>query len=392
MSGKVLCVDDDPKLLNGIERQLGDDFDIDTAEGPDAALELIESSGPFAVVVSDMRMPGMNGVEFLKKVREINSATVRMMLTGFADLKTTMDAVNEGNIYRFLSKPCEARVLGAAIEDGIRQYDLITAEQELVDGTLKGCVKVLSEVLALTSPIAFGRASRLRRSVRMIGEAMGEENVWQLEIAALLSQLGCVSVPAEILEKVFNGEELDEEEKAVFDSHPQTAFDLLQNIPRFEGVAKSILHQSQPFTDQNDPHSGSAFAESLPIGARILKVALDLDAEEQRIGDPVKAVATLKTHAMDYDPDILATAEVVVANFSGVEVKEIRISELKEGMIFAEDVMSTGGQVMVTRGHEVTSSLIKRLKNIGNRIKQPLSVTELRTDSSDTTQFQEIAT
>ena len=99
---------------NGILRQQGDDFDISVSVGPLAALELIQAEGPFAVVLSDMRMPEMNGVEFLKRVREESPNTVRMMLTGFAELSTTIQAVNEGHIFRFLAKPCSAEDMSAA--------------------------------------------------------------------------------------------------------------------------------------------------------------------------------------------------------------------------------------------------------------------------------------
>ena len=102
MSNRVLFVDDEPKVLDGIRRQLRNRLDVETANGAAAGLALIESKGPFAVVVSDMRMPEMNGARFLAKVNEIAPDTVRMVLSGQADLDSTVAAVNEGHIFRFL--------------------------------------------------------------------------------------------------------------------------------------------------------------------------------------------------------------------------------------------------------------------------------------------------
>lgn len=111
MSYKILCVDDDSNILQGYKRALRRDFDIFIAEGGLEALSIIEKEGPFAVVVSDMRMPVMDGVQFLSRVRDIAPETVRMMLTGNADQQTAIIAVNEGNIFRFLTKPCPPDVL-----------------------------------------------------------------------------------------------------------------------------------------------------------------------------------------------------------------------------------------------------------------------------------------
>ncbi|MGD9858372.1 MAG: HD domain-containing phosphohydrolase, partial [Planctomycetaceae bacterium] len=253
---KVLCVDDDAKILNGIRRQLGGQFDLETAEGPLAAQQLLEQSGPYAVVVSDMRMPEMTGIELLKLIRKTYPDTVRIMLTGESDLNTTINAVNEGNIFRFLSKPCGAEILGTAISDGLRQYQLVTAERELVEGTLKGSVKLLSEMLSLVSPASFGRAARVQRMATKVGEKLGTANLWELEIAALLSPLGCVTVPDAIVEKVSRGERLSAAESEAYETHPRFASKLLKNIPRLESVAQTIEYQSQSFDGTGFPGDG----------------------------------------------------------------------------------------------------------------------------------------
>lgn len=132
MSDKVLFVDDEPAALDGYRRTLRQEFAVTTAIGAELGLASIETDGPYSVVISDMRMPGMNGAEFLAAVREKNPTSVRMLLTGHADLDAAIQAVNQGNIFRFLTKPCEKGVLVEAINSGLTQYHAIMADKELV--------------------------------------------------------------------------------------------------------------------------------------------------------------------------------------------------------------------------------------------------------------------
>jgi signal transduction histidine kinase len=130
MSEKILWVDDDENLLASYRRQLRNKFPVMTAAGGEQGLRIIGAEGPFAVIVSDFRMPGMDGVQFLSKAREAAPDSVRMLLTGYADLQTAIDAVNQGNIFRLLTKPCAPDVLLAALTAGITQYRLIISERE----------------------------------------------------------------------------------------------------------------------------------------------------------------------------------------------------------------------------------------------------------------------
>jgi response regulator RpfG family c-di-GMP phosphodiesterase len=129
---KILCVDDESSALDGYQRILHRQFEVTTAVSGKQGLGMVERRGPFAVVISDMRMPGMNGAEFLSQVRKRAPDTVRMLLTGYADMKSAMDAVNLGYIFQFLTKPCERDVLVAAINSGVGQYRAQMADRELV--------------------------------------------------------------------------------------------------------------------------------------------------------------------------------------------------------------------------------------------------------------------
>ena len=110
MTTRILCVDDDSNILLGYQRALRKQFQIEVALGGEEGLAAVRNQGPYAVIVADMRMPGMDGVELLAKVREIAPDTVRMMLTGNADQQTALEAVNQGHIFRFMTKPCAGRL------------------------------------------------------------------------------------------------------------------------------------------------------------------------------------------------------------------------------------------------------------------------------------------
>ena len=185
----------------------------------------------------------MDGIQLLSKVKDQYPETVRMMLTGNADQETAIEAVNKGQIFRFLNKPCPTSTLVMAIALAIRQYSLITAEKELLDKTLMGSITVLSEVLSLASPIAFSSGLRVKAVVGEIAKKLQLHNIWQFEIAALMSQIGCITLPPDTLNKLYSGQELNAEEKTMYQDHPQIGSKLLEKIPRLETVAAIIAHQ-----------------------------------------------------------------------------------------------------------------------------------------------------
>jgi len=370
---KVLFVDDDERLLRGLQRQLSQKFSLNFASDPVAAQQLLEKSGPYAVVVSDMRMPRMTGIEFLTHVRDAYPDTVRIMLTGEADLKTTIAAVNEGHIFRFLTKPCSADVLERALMHGLRQNQLVCAERELVQGTLKGSVKILSEMLSLLNPLAFGCAARVERLATRVGKALRMPNLWELEIAALLCQLGCVAVPVHIVEKFSRGDLLSESESRAYQQHSELGFKLLRNIPRLETVAESIRYQSQHFDGSGFPGDGVQ-GEALPLGARVLHAVLTLDLALLQKADPLEALRALKDERAHFDPKVMNVLEPLVVRDCGLDVFPVSAADLSEGMYLAADVLSTMGLLLVAKGQEVTAPLRMKLISMNGTLREPLSV------------------
>ncbi|MFH1410383.1 MAG: HD domain-containing phosphohydrolase [Patescibacteria group bacterium] len=369
MGEKVLFVDDEQNVLDAIKRQLRKKFNVDTALGPDQGLIAVNRNGPYAVVVSDLRMPGMDGIEFLSRVRKIAPHTVRVMLTGNADLESAIYAVNQGNVFQFLTKPCTEDALTNALNLGIKQYRLIIAERELLGKTLKGSIKILIDLLSLANPEAFGRSSRIKQRVLEIVSYMDIKDSWQIETATMLSHIGCIILPAQALKKLYRGQRLAGKEKELFDTHPTVGADLIARIPRMESIADIILYQSKDYDGSGNPRD-SKKGEEIPLGARILKVVLDFDTLEAG-GTPKKiALKQLKQRAGWYDPAVLNALEEIlgVKTMPLYDVRMVTVKELISDMVLGQDVKTTDGLLLVTKGQEVNLALIQRLKTFTDTV------------------------
>lgn len=367
-SRKVLFVDDDSNLLAALNRRLRKQIDMELAVGPEQGLMIVEQSGPFAVVVADMQMPGMNGIEFLQQVKEMSPDTVRIMLTGNADMQTAIDAVNKGNIFRFLTKPCPYETMTLAVNAGLEQYRLVTSERELLEKTLMGSIKVLADMLSLASPLAFNRATRIRGYVRHIRQMMNLENGWQYEIAGLLSEIGCITLPSDLLERVYAQAPLTESEKAMFNAHPQVGSRLLANIPRLSPIAQMIAAQQKPFSVFPPEDELNDEARVVALGAQILKVVLDFD---QLVASGVpqrEALAVLRARRNDYNTTVVIALEKM--RFEKMEEikKTVRVRDLSIGMIAQEDIEAVNGLLLVPKGQKITYPVLERLRNFSKRI------------------------
>lgn len=372
---RILFVDDDPNLLASYQRQLRNRFSIDTAQSGPEGLEKIKENGPFAVIVSDYRMPGMDGVHFLAEAKEKTPDSVRILFTGYADLETAIGAVNEGNIFRLLTKPCPPEVLANALDAAVTQYRLVMAERELLDKTLRGCLKVLSDVLSLLNPDALGRASRITRYACQIAAEMGLGEMWQIETAAMLSQIGCIILPEETLQKVCKGSKLTPEESQLYNMHVSIAADLISKIPRMENIAQIILYQEKHYDGSGIP-SDACSRENIPLGSRILKACLDFDALLGNGLSKGKALLQLQQRSGWYDPQVLRALEKVIGLEAKYEVKVLRVPQLKENMILAEDVRNNKGVLLITKDQVLTRPLLLHLQNfaMSTGVKEPIRV------------------
>ena len=363
MANKILFVDDEPAVLDGYKRMLHREFAVDTATGGEQGLDTIREQGPYSVVISDMRMPGMNGAQFLAQVRQTAPDTIRMLLTGYTDWNAAMDAVNEGNIFRFLTKPCEKEVLGKALTTGLLQYRLVTAEKELLENTLMGSIKVLTDVLSAASPEAFGRSMRIARCVRHLVGKFGLPSPWRFEAAAMLSQLGCVTLDPELIQAAYAGETLSPEDQARFAAHPQVARDLLAHIPRLESIAWMVSQQLTKETAQTVPEVPASAAEAIVFGAKMLKLAVAFDNLRMRGFSDIDAISRLRHRSTEFDPALVDALADIKPEGARTELRKVAVAKLIAGMILHQEVRNKAGMLVVGKGQEVTHALLIKLGN-----------------------------
>jgi len=359
---RVLFVDDEPEVLDAVAVNLRRSYDVVTATSGAAGLEYLEAESDFAVVVSDMRMPKMDGATFLALARETAPDVVRMLLTGHSDLEATIKAVNHGQLFRFLTKPCPKDTLIHAIEAAVSQHRLITGERVLLEQTLNGSVKMLFEILAITSPAAFGRANQIKNRVLRLARLLGVLDIWQLEIAALASQLGFIVVPHEVCEKLEHKLPLSEDEQRMVARAPAMTEQLLANIPRLEGVrAMLALHVNPP---PRRPHAEPS-VQRIELGAHLLRVAIDIETlESNRTDRTTSPVSFLLSRTDLYDKEVLEAVEQLYRERPPrTIVRAMTARALTVGMVLAEDVRLANGTLLVARGYEVTSHFIERINN-----------------------------
>jgi response regulator RpfG family c-di-GMP phosphodiesterase len=376
MDERVLFVDDEKNVLEGLQRRLRKEFDITTALGPGEGLDAVRNNGPFAVIVSDLRMPGMDGIRFLVQVRKIAPESVRMVLTGYADLDSAVEAVNEGHVFRFMTKPCDQETLTRVLRLGIDQYRLVTAEKELLQKTLKGSIRMLTDVLSLVNPEAFGRASRIKRYARDIARQLELPDAWRVETAAMLSQIGCVVLTEEVMTKITKGLPLTEEEKQAYDMHPGIGAELLSRIPRMQEISRIIAYQEKGFDGRGVPTQDPRCGEDIPVGARILKVVLDFDRLEGKGVPRANAFAALRKRSKSYDPSVLDAMEALLGMEARHRRMELKIRELRAGMVLDQDINTVEGQLVISRGQELSRILLSRLYAFATSkpIREPIRV------------------
>lgn len=370
---QLLCVDDEQQILDGLTLNLRRRYDVRIATSGKEGLRILEQNPGIAVILSDMRMPGMDGAQFLSLAKYARPDAVRMLLTGQTELEPAISAVNDGQIFRFLAKPCPAPALLAAVDAAAEQHRLITAEKVLLEQTLKGCTRTLIDMLAITAPVAFGRANRIKQLVADMAAHLKVADRWQLELAAMFSQLGCITLPPDTLERLYHGTPLAEGEAALVAKIPAVTEQLLAHIPRLEGVRGILAAAARP------PGPPKAGLEDL--GAHLLRVASDFDQLEARGGPAPVAIDILRGRTGAYSVPVLEALDAVRGKVRAADVLELPLLMLKPGMVVAEDVRMTNGALLVARGFEITPGLLARLRHYAPgqilepyRVKAPASV------------------
>ncbi|HAU59492.1 MAG TPA: hypothetical protein DHU78_01625 [Opitutae bacterium] len=358
MNNKILCVDDEESILRGFQLNLRKDFELHLASNGKEGLEVFEREKGFALVLSDMRMPEMDGATMLSEIKKVDHEVVTVLLTGHTDFESAIAAVNEGNVFRMLSKPCPPETLIKVLKDGLNQHDLITSKRILLDQTLRGAVDALAQSLSTAKPLFFGRAQRVRRVAKEIGDMMQIPHTWRLDVASVFSQLAYISIPESVSEDVYHNRKLSPEVKRIIQNLPEDTQRIINKIPGLEEVGEILSKLDVQHRFETDDGSGVRTAAS------ILKVALDYDYYEQQGHDKNLIVQTLNSRKNDYDPKVTGIlSQLLLVAEQSFRLDEVPIKRLEVGMRLAQDLRLDDGFLVASSGADIDLQLLKVIRN-----------------------------
>lgn len=374
MKPRILLVDDEVNLLEGLKRQLFRRYDVTLANSPSEALEMCEGVCPFSVVISDMRMPNMNGVEFLQKMQDRCSQSRRIMLTGNNDQQTAVEAVNDAHVFKFLTKPCTVDDLVSAIDEAVLDYESETKEQEIITKTLASSVKILLDTLSITNPTALSIGQRIRPLTRMMAKVCLPEFVVDLELAAMLSHIGCVGFTDSLQNRIRKGGAVQQEELDEYAKHPEVGASLLNNVARLQQAAHFVLHQSDAWNPTPGSESTPEYAQRL--GGNILRAAIEFDRRFELTGSYQDALDSILADSENYAAEVLESLESAVLSNTCPVPKYIKLTELLPGQILADHLLSNAGAILISKGQALTESSIKKLQVCDAQVgvRQPIAV------------------
>ncbi|NRB37101.1 MAG: response regulator [Pseudomonadales bacterium] len=371
---KFLFVDDDANILHSFKRQYRGKIDLSTATSGEEGLALIETDGPFAVVMSDMRMPNMNGAAFLTQVKTLSPDSIRIILTGQSDIQSAIDAVNNGEIFRFLNKPCPAETLGNALIAGLTQYRLLQSEKQLLEKTLTGSINVLSSLVMTMDPVIANHVTAVKQHCQYLSQVMELDDSWELDLAAMMCHLSIFSLAVELKEKIFSGAALSDDEELLLQSSFESSAKLIANLPKLEHVAKMILHiNAEPNNEEETDAS---------LSAEVLKVVVKMQFQ-LTAGHAIEAVFNQMYEQGDcYHRDALIKLKDHLLKLEASkapsleEEGKLRVRDLQVGMILDQDVMTKDGSIIVKKGGAVDEVLLFRLKEFAEKkvVQEPIGV------------------
>jgi hypothetical protein len=282
-----------------------------------------------------------------------------------------MSALAEGDIFRFLKKPCSPEMLAKNIHAGIGQYNLITVEKTLLEKTLLGSIGIIMEILSIFNPEVFSQTIRLRNLAKKLVARLKLQNVWEIEMSVLLSQIGCITIPSEIIEKYYHGQILSEKENNMYYSHPISGHKFISKIPRLEKIAEGIKYQFVDYkTSGMQPNILSQF----------IKALTDYDLLIHKGKLPKTALEVMYSKENVYNVMILQALEAEVFQvMEGFIVKSVKLEELTVGMVLADDLRSERNVVLIRKDSEISEVTLDRVLNFSHfePIQEPVKILDM---------------
>ncbi|GAB1640848.1 response regulator [Krasilnikovia sp. MM14-A1259] len=358
---RVLCLDDDPRVLNELERMLHTRYQVTTTTDPGEALGRLADAAadPFEVFIADMDMPTVGGITVLERAYAVSPHTTRVLLADEVDLPDTVAAINQGRVFELLLKPCPPIELHNTVAAATVQHRAtIRTDPRKAQAVLEGSVQALLATLVQAQPALVERAHRMRRIAADVCATLDVPQAWQIELAAELTMVGAVALPESTADAVITGIPHDDAEAHVLADLFGRAAAVLAHVPGLTPVRTIIQHQLRTDRDPIRPLSADA-----PSGALVLQAIREYDALIHR-GTPADlALATLtmrKTHGPDLIAALAAHAGVALPRQA---VREVTADELAIGAELADDIHSALGLLLVSRGEIVTDRLLARVRS-----------------------------
>jgi CheY-like chemotaxis protein len=370
MKPRIFLVDDDLVLLSFYLTALQNEFEITVVSDSQNGIKNLKesTSNPYQVIIADYNMPGMDGIQFLRLAKEITPDSVRIMLTSSNDIHIAINALSEGDIFRFLNKPCSPDTLAKNIRFGVDQYNLVTLEKTLLEKTLLGSIGILMEILSIFNPEVFSQTIRLRSLAKKVISRLKLENSWEIEMSILLSQIGCITIPPNIISKYYQGKPLTEEESELYYRHPISGHKFISRMPRLEKIAEGIKFQ---FVDYES-------AEMKPnMLSQFIKVLTDYDRLIHKGKLPKSVFEIMNSRKNVYDSRLLQALEAEFFHVvDGFVVKSIKLEDLRVGMVLADDLISERNVTILRKGFEITDVMLERIQNFQHfePIQEPIKV------------------
>ena len=373
MKPDILVVDDEPinvKILAAILE--ANDYQVRSAFSGEKCLRRVAEETP-DVILLDIMMPGMDGFMVAKTLKESEATCFIpiVMVTALSDVKSRIQALEAG-ADDFLSKPADKAELLARVKASVkvRAYHEEMRKQQrekddLLNKTLKGTIRLLVEILASTNPAAFSQCSRLVPLTRRIAKYLMHKDAWQAELVMMLSPIVEIVIPKPLLQKVRQGELLDDEEQRVFLLRSRQGIKLLADIPHLEPVALALTYRHKNFDGSGLPRDRVAGAD-IPMAARIIRAVVDFDRLQSEHQDE-EALELMRQRTGCYDVNVLAVLQDIQRlAFAESLFKETPVEELLPGMVLGQDVLDNAGRLIVGKGNELTSLMKLRLQNLAS--------------------------
>ena len=258
----------------------------------------------------------------------------------------------------------------------MRQNQLVNAERDLLEKTLLGTIEMLSQILALVNPTAQQRANRLKFFCRQIAKSLGRTDIWFFEMVALLSQVGCLNIPTDLLDANRSGQTLTVEECELLDEHPAMAEELLQKIPRMEEIARAVALQNQPCSTFLSGEAAQV-DEKTAMATQILHVVLELDRQTHHLGRPFSAtVKQLESSPEEYSTVAVAELRNLPPQKDNLIRAKVSVRNLTMSMILCEDIYTKTGLKLASDGQQLSDFLLIGIRNYASKIgvNEPFTV------------------